>query len=95
MWNAWKKAFDAWEDASARYLETVLKNRLLLTPAGAALAQLTKTKALVDKTLSASLGALGLATKRDQERTLHLLNRLESRLLDLEERLDERTDKKP
>ncbi len=95
MWNAWKKAFDAWEDASARYLETVLKNRLLLTPAGAALAQLTKTKARVDKTLSSSLGALGLATKRDQERTLHLLNRLESRLLDLEERLDERTDKKP
>ena len=32
---------------------------------------------------------LGLATKRDQERTLHALNQLESRLLDLEERLAE------
>jgi hypothetical protein len=30
-----------------------------------------------------------MATKRDQERSLHALNQLESRLLDLEERLAE------
>jgi hypothetical protein len=33
---------------------------------------------------------LGLPTKRDQERTLHALNELESKILDLEERLAER-----
>jgi hypothetical protein len=34
-----------------------------------------------------------MATKRDQERTLHTLNQLESRLLDLEERLAAATAK--
>ena len=33
---------------------------------------------------------LGLPTKRDQERTLHLLNQLQSRLMDLEEKLETR-----
>ena len=32
--------------------------------------------------------ALGLPTKRDQERTLHALNQLESRLMDLEDKLE-------
>jgi len=35
------------------------------------------------------VGSLGMATKRDQERSLHTLNQVESRLLDLEERLAE------
>jgi hypothetical protein len=35
-------------------------------------------------------GSLGLPTKRDQERALHKLNQLESRLLDLEEKLVEK-----
>ena len=32
-------------------------------------------------------GLMGLPTKRDQERTLHALNQIQSRLLDLEEQL--------
>jgi hypothetical protein len=35
-----------------------------------------------------------MATKRDQERALHTLNQLESRLLDLEERLADATSQK-
>jgi hypothetical protein len=31
--------------------------------------------------------AFGLSTRRDQERTLHLLNQLQSRIYDLEEQL--------
>jgi hypothetical protein len=46
-----------------------------------------KMKAASDKAMSAWWGALGLPTKRDQERTLHALNQLQSRLMDLEERL--------
>ena len=34
-------------------------------------------------------GAMGLPTKKDQERALHAINELESRLLDLEERLED------
>jgi hypothetical protein len=33
---------------------------------------------------------MGLPSKRDQERTLHLLHQLHSRILDLEEKLENR-----
>ena len=86
-WDAYKKAFYAWEGATARYLETWLKSPLVLGPAGAALTAAMKMKAARDDAAAAWWAALGLPTKRDQERTLHALNQLESRLLDLEERL--------
>ncbi len=88
--DQWKKGFDAWEGATAEYLETVLKSPLLLTPAGAMLSMAMKGKAAAEKTKAAFWGAWGLPTKRDQERTLHALNQLESRLLDLEEKLAEK-----
>jgi hypothetical protein len=47
-----------------------------------------KAKAAYDKAANQWVATMGLATKRDQERALHTLNKLESRLLDLEERLD-------
>jgi hypothetical protein len=46
-----------------------------------------KTKAATDKAMSAWWSMLGLPTRRDQERSLHKLNQLESRLYDLEEKL--------
>ena len=52
----------------------------------------TKTKAATDRAVSQWWGAIGLPTKRDQERALHKLNTLESRLLDLEDRLAESRD---
>jgi len=48
-----------------------------------------KGKAASEKALAAAWGAAGLATKRDQERALHALNQIQSRLLDLEEELAE------
>jgi hypothetical protein len=87
MWETWKKSFDAWEEATAKHLEYTLTSDRLLGPSATALAVLTRTKASVDRLAHAGLGALGLATKRDQERTLHMLNKLESRLIDLEEKL--------
>jgi hypothetical protein len=48
-----------------------------------------KAKAARDRAVAHGWGLMGLPTKRDQERALHALNQLQSRLIDLEERLDE------
>jgi hypothetical protein len=89
-WDMWKKGFDAWEGATARYLEQVMKNPLLLGPSGAMLTAAMKAKANADKAAAGYWGMVGLSTKRDQERTLHALNQIQSRLMDLEEKLAER-----
>ena len=89
IWETWKKGFDAWENATAKYLENVLASPLLLWPSGMVLGGAMKAKAAYDKATAQMVGNMGVATKRDQERTLHTLNQLESRLLDLEERLEE------
>lgn len=87
MFDQWKKGFDAWENATARYLGEWMKSPLLLSPSGALLTAAMKAKAASDRAVAAWWGAIGLPTKRDQERALHKLNELESKLLDLEERL--------
>jgi len=46
-----------------------------------------KTKSATDRAVTAWWAAMGLPTRRDQERALHKLNQLESRLYDLEEQL--------
>ncbi len=95
IWELWKKGFDSWENTTARYLEGWLKSPLVLGPSGSLLGGAMKAKAAYDKATSQWVGGvLGLATKRDQERTLHALHQLESRLLDLEERLDQSFEKK-
>lgn len=88
MWDLWKKGFDAWEDATAKLLEQWMKSPLVLGPSGAMLTAFMKTRAAAEQAKAKVWGEMGLPTKRDQERTLHLLNQLNSRLLDLEERLD-------
>ena len=89
IWDAWKKGFDAWENATAKYTEAWMKSPLVLAPSGRMLGGVMKAKAAYDKAAAQWVGSLGMATKRDQERSLHTLNQLESRLLDLEERLAE------
>jgi hypothetical protein len=92
-WDSWKKGFDVWEKATAQYMETVMRSPAMLGPAGAMLTVAMKTKTATDKAVAAWWGSVGLPTKRDQERSLHKLNQLESRLLDLEERLEEIGDR--
>lgn len=91
MWERWKKGFDAWEDSTAQRLESWLKSPKLLRPSGALLSKALRSKARADHLAARVLGAVGLPTRRDQERTLHLLNQLNSRILDLEEKLEERS----
>ena len=85
----WKTAFDQWENATAKYSEDLLKMPAVLGPSGAVLSGLMKVKAASDRAQAHWWGAIGLPTKRDQERTLHALNQIQSRLLDLEDKLDD------
>ncbi len=89
MWDMWKKAFYAWEKSTSKYAEEVLRSPLLLKPSGTMLTTAMKVKAANDKAAAAWLGAMGMPTRRDQERTLHKLNQLQSQLYDLEDRLEE------
>jgi hypothetical protein len=87
MWDQWKKGFAAWETATSSYLEQVLANPSVLGPAGVMLTAAMKTKAATDRAMHGWWAGIGLPTRRDQERGLHKLNQLESRIADLEEQL--------
>ena len=93
MWEMWKKGFDAWENETAKLLEGVIRSPLILAPSGALITGLMKAKTASDKARNLVLGMAGLATRGDQERVLHALNKLESRLMDLEERLEDRAER--
>ena len=88
-WELYKKYFNVWENATAEYMEHWLKSPMILEPAGAMLSASMKFKAQADKKAASFWGNIGLPTKQDQERALHKLNQLESKLLDLEEKLSE------
>ena len=89
VWEMWKKSFNAWESATAEYLEEVLESPAVLRPSGKMLETAMKTKAKLDDAATKWWRTWGLPTKHDQERTLHKMNQLESRLLDMEEKLRE------
>jgi len=90
-WDTWKKGFEVWEKATAELMEAYLRSPAVLEPAGTMLTAAMKAKAMTDKTTAQLWGSLGLPTKRDQERTLPALTQLESKILDLEEKLASRS----
>jgi hypothetical protein len=90
MWSQWKQAFDAWENATAKWVEEWMKSPLVLGPSGAMLTVAMKAKKATDDAKAQVWAQMGLPTKRDQERALHLLNQLQSRIMDLEEKLEAR-----
>jgi len=92
-WDQWKKGFDVWEARTAELLEQVMKSPAFLEPVGGLLTATMKAKAMGDKAFAQWWGLWGLPTKRDQERSLHALNQLQSRIMDLEERLESLTPK--
>lgn len=89
-WDPFKQYFNAWEAHTAKLFEEWLKSPLVLEPAGSMLSATMKAKAAGDKAVAHMWASLGLPTRRDQERTLHALNQIQSRLLDLEEKLETR-----
>ena len=82
------KTFDVWEQATAHYTEQVLRSSLLLNPIGAALSTLFRAKADADRALGAVWAGVGLPTRTGEERTLHALNQLQSRVMDLQEQVE-------
>jgi hypothetical protein len=90
MWDLWKKGFDAWESFTAQLLEHAVKSPLMLEPTGALLTVAMKAKATSDRAMAHWWRVMGLATCRDQDRAIHALNQLESRMIDLEEQLQDR-----
>ncbi len=93
IWDLWKQGFAAWEQATASYMEKVMTNPAVLGPAGSILTAAMKTKAATDNAIAQWWATMGLPTRRDQERALHKLNQLESRLYDLEEQLQTKSGK--
>jgi len=89
LWRMWKKGFDAWEATTADYLDGVLKQPNVLEPAGSMLTAVMKVKRAHDQALAAWWRGMGLPTKHDQERALHRINQLESKILDLQEALED------
>ncbi|MCA3011088.1 MAG: hypothetical protein INH41_01675 [Myxococcaceae bacterium] len=87
IWETWKKGFDTWEQKTAEMMEAVLKRPAVLQPMGSMLTATMKVKSATDKAMANWWELMGLPTRRDQERTLHALNQLQSRLIDLEEKL--------
>ena len=85
LWEQWKRGFTAWETQTAAFSEKVMSNPGVLKPTAALLTAVMKTKVAADKAMATWWSMWGLPTRRDQERALHKLNQLESRLLDLEE----------
>jgi len=69
-------------------LEKVLKNPVFLQAVGTALNLNSYRKAWMNQTLIAGWKMLQLPNKRDQERTLHLINELHHRVAELEAKLE-------
>jgi predicted nucleotidyltransferase len=90
MWDMWKRGFYAWENSTANYLEHWLKSPLVLQPSGKMLSTMMKMKAAQQRAAAQVASNMGLSTREDQERMMHALNQIQSRLMDLEEKLEER-----
>lgn len=88
-WTIWRDGFYAWERVTADYLEKVLTSPVVLRPSGRMLGSMMKAKAAHEERVANTLSAIGLPTRREQERMLHAINMLNSRIIDLEEQLAE------
>jgi hypothetical protein len=89
LWDRFKTGFTQWEEKTAGRVELALRSDRVLQPVGRVLTVTMKVKRVADRAIAGAWSSIGLPTRRDQERTLHAIHQLQSRLLDLEERLAE------
>src|SRR5688500_17608464 len=85
--NPWRAWFDAWEPKAAQAWDAAVRRPWLVEPIAATITTLARAKSLGDAVRRRLVRACGLATRDEQDRILFLLQRMESRLLDLEDRL--------
>ena len=79
-----KEAFNIWERTTMAYLDGLARNPAFLGASGAGVT----LKKMADMGGQWYLAWLGLPTRRDQERTLHLLQQIEGRIDDLQLKLE-------
>ncbi len=83
------RLYFGWEARTAALIESVSRNPQLVEYTSSLLNGALRHKAFLDDALWRLWRLAGLPNKRDQERTLHLLNVVLSRVSDLEERLED------
>lgn len=81
--------FDAWEPRAAIAWDAAVRQSWVVEPLAATITTVARAKGVADAVRRRLLRALGLPSREDQERVLFLLQRMESRLIDLEDRLAE------
>ncbi|MEM1414774.1 MAG: hypothetical protein AAGH15_07730 [Myxococcota bacterium] len=86
-WELFKESYDAWERAVSPWFETWLRSANLLEPGGSLLGTMTQWRTQQQRMIAAWWSLFGLPTRNDQQRTLHAIHELQSRLIDLEEKL--------
>lgn len=86
-WSTFKQAFEAWEGASSPMFEAWLKSPFVIGPAGSFLSAYSQMRATQQRMMGRWWSSFGLPTRSDQERSLHAMNEMQSRLIDLEEKL--------
>jgi hypothetical protein len=87
LWDRFKTGFAQWEEKTAGRVELALRSDKVLRPVGGLLTATMKVKRVADRAVAGVWSSIGLPTRRDQERTLHAIHQLQSRILDLEEQL--------
>jgi hypothetical protein len=90
MWSTFKAKFDSLENRAAGRIERLAQNPFLVGASARALTTFAQSKQTMDRAIAETLGIFGLATKRDQERLMHMVVELQSKLLDIEENLQTR-----
>lgn len=89
--NFFRQAFNFWERTTRTYFDTLIRSPLFLTASGAGLNSFFMLKKATDQGLATFISGMGLPTRKDQIKALHLLNQLEGRLDDLEFKLADPT----
>jgi hypothetical protein len=82
--NLFRQTFALWERSTSATFDALARNPLFLGSSGAGLNAVLAMKKIADDALATLIGSLGLATRHDQERTLHLLHQIEGKLEDLQ-----------
>jgi hypothetical protein len=93
--NPFRQAFQMWERTTSAYFDALVRNTAFLTASGTSMNSIFELKKLADLGMRQFLTAMGLPTRRDQERTLDLLQKIEGRLDDLQFQLQGREPTPP
>jgi hypothetical protein len=88
-WKVWKNGFDRWEGTTSEYLDKALQNSAFLSSSNALLKAVLHAKSTAHRVVDSGWHRIGLTSRNEQDKALHRINQLESRLLDMEEEIRE------